>query len=215
MQSRRCGRMFRPMAQQPDIGWSQRWAVGCNRSYDVCPSGESIGCPVSCFVRPSVVATNGYSLVRLANKQRKIAAFIALKVDDSLWRRDDSLWRFRLRRSCIVSLYLCIQATGYIARLHAAVGIGSPVIRLRTDFYVRQNIARCVSSNSIRFGLLPKTLAMAFVFSPRQSPNFVLLCTRLVENVALAGGWAVPPKSGSLFPNLRLERAWWLMSRNH
>lgn len=152
MSSRRRGRIFRPMAQRPDIGWLQRWAVGCNRSYDVCPSGESIGCPVSCFVRPLVVATNGYSLVRLANKQRKIAAFIALKADDSLWRRDDSLWCFRLRRSCFVSLYLCVQATGYIARLQAAVEIGSPAIRLRTDFYVRRNIARCPLSNSKGFG---------------------------------------------------------------
>ncbi len=203
------------MAQRPDIGRLQRWAVGSNRSCDVCSSDESIGCPVSCFVRPSVVATNGYSLVRLANKQRKIAAFIALKADDSLWRRDDSLWCFRLRRSCFVSLYLCVQATGHIARLRAAVENGSPAIRLRTDFYVRRNIARCVSSNSILFGLLPKTLAMAFVFSLRQSTNFVLLCTRLVENVALAGGVAFPPKSGSLVPNLRSENAWWLMSRNH
>ena len=57
-------------------------------------------------------------------------------------------------------------------QLHAAVEIGSPAIRLRTDFYVRQNIARCVSSNSILFGLLPNTLP-------------------------LQGAWAVPPKSGS------------------
>lgn len=211
MSSCKCGRMFRPTAQRPDIGWLQHWAVGCNHPCDVCLSGESADCPANC----PFVATDRQSLVRMANKQGKIAAFIVLNVDDSFWRRNDSLWCFRLQRGRIVSLYLCTRATGRIARLHAAVGIGSPAIRLRTDFYVRRNIARCVSSYSILFGLLPKTLAMAFVFSPRQSTNFVLLCTRLVENVALAGGWAVPPKSGSLFPNLRLERAWWLMSRNH
>jgi len=150
-----------------------------------------------------------------ANKRGKNVGCIVSNRGGSLWRRDGSVWRFRPRKSRLESLYLCTRATGCIVRLQGAVGIGSPAIRLRTDFYVRQNIARCVSSNSILFGLLPKTLAMAFVFSPRQSTNFVLLCTRLVENVALAGGWAVPPKSGSLIPNLRLERAWWLMSRNH
>lgn len=211
MQSHRYGWMFRPTAQRPDIGWLQHWAVGSNRPCNVCSSGESADCPANC----PFVATDRHSLVRMANKQGKIAAFIALKTNDSLWRRDGSLWRFRLRRCRIVSLYLCTRATGRIARLHAAAGNGSPAIRLRTDFYVRRNIARCVSSYSILFGLLPKTLAMAFVFSPRQSTNFVLLCTRLVENVALTGGRAVPPKSGSLIPNLRSERVWWLMSRNH
>lgn len=211
MASRKCGQMFRPTAQRPDIGWLQHWAVGNNRPCDVCSSSESADCPANC----PFVAADRHSLVRMANKQGKIAAFIALKADDSLWRRNDSLWRFRLRKSRLGSFYLCTRATGRIARLHAAVENGSPAIRLRTDFYVRRNIARCVSSNSIRFGLLPKTLAMAFVFSPRQSTNFVLLCTRLVENVALAGGWAVPPKSGSLFPNLRSGSAWWLMLRNH
>ncbi|OUN03961.1 hypothetical protein B5G41_05730 [Alistipes onderdonkii] len=77
-----------------------------------------------------------------------------------MWRRDGSVWRFRPRKSHPGSLYLCTQATGRIARFHAAVGIGSPAIRPRTDFYVRQNIARCVSSYSIRFGLLPKTLPL-------------------------------------------------------
>ena len=139
MKSRRCGRMFRPMAQWPDIGWLQRWAVGCNRPCNICPSGESVGCSASCSVQYLFVATNGHSLVRMANKQRKIAAFIALKVGDSLWRRNDSVWRFRLRRSRIVSLYLCTRATGCIARLQAAVEIGSPAIRLRTDFYVHSH----------------------------------------------------------------------------
>lgn len=215
MASRKCERMFRPTAQRPDIGWLQHWAVGYNHPCDARSSVELSGCPSNFLSQLSSVASNCPSSVRMANKQGKIAAFVALKVDDSLWCRNDSLWRFRLRRSRIGSLYLCTRATGRIARLHAAVENGSPAIRLRTDFYVRRNIARCVSSYSILFGLLPKTLAMAFVFSPRQSTNFVLLCTRLVENVALAGGRAVPPKSGSLFPNLRSERAWWLMSRNH
>ena len=49
---------------------------------------------------------------------------------------------------------------GAPTRLHAAVEIGSPAIRPRTDFYVHRNIARCVSSNSILFGLLPKTLPL-------------------------------------------------------
>lgn len=152
MQSRRCGRMFRPMAQRPYIGRLQHWTVGCNRPYDVCPSGESIGFLPSCSVQYPFVATNGHSLVRLANKQRKIVASAVSTTDDSLWRRDDSLWRFRLWRSCIVSLYLCTQATGYIARLRAAVENGSPAIRLRTDFYVHRNIARCPLSNSKGFG---------------------------------------------------------------
>ena len=139
-------------AQWPDINWLQHWSVGCNRSCDVCPSGESIGCPSSCSVQYPFVTTNGYSLVRMANKQGKITAFITRKVDDSLWRRDDSVWRFRLRGRCIVSLYLCAQATGYIARLQAAVEIGSPAICPKTDFYVRRNIARCPLSNSKGFG---------------------------------------------------------------
>ena len=168
MARRKCGRMFRPTAQRPDIGWLQHWAVGNNRPCDVCSSSESADCPMNC----PFVATDRHSLVRMANKQGKIAAFIVLNVDDSLWRRNDSLWRFRLQRGRIGSLYLCTRATGRIARLLAAVGNGSPAIRLRTDFYVRRNIARCVSSYSILFGLLPKTL-------PFQ------------------GGRAVPPKSGS------------------
>lgn len=203
MSSRRRGRIFRPMAQRPDIGWLQHWAVSSNRPCDVCSSGESADCPSACTAQSPFVATDRHSLVRMANKQGKNVGYIVSTGGGSLWRRNDSLWRFQFRKSRLGSLYLCNRATERTMRLHAAVGIGSPAIRLRTDFYVRQNIARCVSSNSILFGLLPKTLAMAFVFSPRQSTNFVLLCTRLVENVALAGGWAVPPKSGSLFPNLR------------
>lgn len=163
MQSHRYGWMFCPTAQRLDIGWLQHWAVGSNRPCDVCSSGESADYPANC----PFVAVDCHSLVRMANKQGKIAAFIALKVDDSLWRRNNSLWHFRPRRCRIVSLYFCTRATGRIARLHATVGTGSSTIRLRTDFYVRRNIARCVSSYSILFGLLPKTLAMAFVFSPR------------------------------------------------
>lgn len=156
MASRKCRRMFRPTAQWPDIGWLQHWTVGCNRRCNVCSLGESADCPANC----PFVATDRHSLVRMANKQGKIAAFITLKVDDSLWRRNDSLWRFRLRKSRLGSFYLCTRATGRIARLHAAVENGSPAIRLRTDFYVRRNIARCVSSYSILFGLLPKTLPL-------------------------------------------------------
>ena len=132
MASRKCGQMLHPTAQRPDIGRLQHWAVGCDRPCDVCPSGESIGCPSSCSVQYPFVATNGRSLVRMANKQRKIVA-------SAVSTTDDSLWCFRLRRSRFVSLYLCTQATGYITRLQAAVEIGSPAIRLRTDFYVHSH----------------------------------------------------------------------------
>ena len=44
----------------------------------------------------------------------------------------------------------CTQATERIARLHAAVEISSPAIRPKTDFYVRRNMARCVSSRPKR-----------------------------------------------------------------
>ena len=95
-----------------------------------------------------------------ANKQGKNIGCIASAACGSLWRPFGSVWRFRPRKSHPGSLYLCIRATGRTMRLHAAVEIGSPAIRLRTDFYVRRNIARCVSSYSIRFGLLPKTLPL-------------------------------------------------------
>lgn len=157
MASRKCGQMFRPTAQRPDIGWLQHWAVSSNRPCDVCSSGESADCPSACTAQSPFVATDRHSLVRMTNKQGKIAVFIALKVDDSLWRRNDSLWRFRPRKSRPGSLYLCSQATGRTMRLHAAVEIGSPAIRPRTDFYVRRNIARCPLSYSKGFRLLPET----------------------------------------------------------
>lgn len=156
MASRKCERMFRPTAQRPDIGWLQHWSVGCNRSYDVCSSGESADCPANC---PFVV-TDRHSLVRMANKQGKNVGYIVPTGGGSLWRRNDSLWRFQFRKSRLGSLYLCNRATERTMRLHAAAGNGSSAIRLRTDFYVRRNIARCVSSYSIRFGLLPKTLPL-------------------------------------------------------
>lgn len=143
-----------------------------------------------CSCRPSAVPPDGRALVSTANKQGKNIGCIASAACGSLWRPFGSVWRFQPRKSRPGSLYLCTRATGRTMRLHAAVEIGSPAIRLRTDFYVRRNIARCVSSNSIRFGLLPKTLP-------------------------LQGAGLSPPKSGSLIPNLRLARAWWLMSRNH
>ena len=178
------------MARPPNVGWLQHWAVGCNHPCDARSSVELSSCPSSFLAQLSSVASNCPLSVRTANKRGKNVGCIVSAGGGSLWRQDGSVWRFRPRKSRLGSLYLCTRATGRIARLHAAVGIGSPAIRLRADFYVRQNIARCVSSYSIRFGLLPKTLP-------------------------LQGAWAVPPKSGSLFPNLRLERAWWLMSRNH
>ena len=130
------------------------------------------GCSSVCSCRPSAVPSDGRALVSTANKQGKNIGSIASAACGSLWRPFGSVWRFRSRKSRPGSLYLCTQATGRTMQLHAAVEIGSPAIRLRTDFYVRQNIARCVSSNSILFGLLPKTLP-------------------------LQGAWAVPPKSGS------------------
>ena len=99
-------------------------------------------------------------LVYAANKQGKNVACIVCAPCGSLWRRDGSVWRFRPLESDAGSLYICTQATGRTTRLHAAVEIGSPAIRPRTDFYVHRNIARCVSSYSILFGLLPKTLPL-------------------------------------------------------
>ena len=160
MASRKRGRMFHPMAQQPDIGWLQRWAVGSNRPCDACSSVGLSGCPSSCLARLSSVASNRPSSVRAANKQGKNIGCIVSAGGGSLWRPFGSVRRFRPRKNRLGSLYLCIRATGRIARLRAAVKIGSPAIRLRTDFYVRRNIARCVSSYSIRFGLLPKTLPL-------------------------------------------------------
>lgn len=160
------------MAQHPNVGWLQYWAVGCNRPCDVYPSVVLSDCPSVCSAQHPFVATDRPALVPTANKQGKNVACIVAAAGGSLWRRNGSVWRFRPLESDAESPYICTQTTGCIARLRAAVEIGSPAIRLRTDFYVRQNIARCVSSNSILFGLLPKTLP-------------------------LQGAWAVPPKSGS------------------
>ncbi len=190
MASRKCGQMFRPTAQRPDIGWLQHWAVSSNRPCDVCSSGESADCPSACTAQSPFVATDRHLLVRMTNKQGKIVVCIASAGGGSLWRRNGSVWRFRPRKNHLGSLYLCPRATGRIARLRAAVEIGSPAIRLRTDFYVRRNIARCVSSYSILFGLLPKTL-------PLQGAGLSLR------------------SRAALISNLRLVTAWWLMSRNH
>ena len=129
-------------------------------------------------------------LVYAANKQGKNVACIVCVPCGSLWRRDGSVWRFRPLESDAGSPYICTQATGHTTRLHAAVEIGSPAIRRKPDFYVRRNIARCVSSNSILFGLLPKTL-------PLQGPG----CPSEVGQ----------PQRG----DLRSASVWWLMSRNH
>ena len=152
MASRKRGRMFHPMAQQPDIGRLRRWAVGSNRPCDVCLSGESVDCSTSCSVQYPFVATDRHALVRAANKRGKNIGCIVSAGGGSLWRPFGSVRRFRTRKSRHGSLYLCIRATGRIARLRAAVEIGSPAIRLRTDFYVRRNIARCPLSYSKGFG---------------------------------------------------------------
>lgn len=125
-----------------------------------------------------------------ANKQGKNVACIVSAAGGSLWRRNGSVWRFRPLESDAESPYICTQATGCIARLRAAVEIGSPAIRPKTDFYVRQNIARCVSSYSILFGLLPKTLP-------------------------LRGAGLSLRSRAALISNLRSAAVRWLMSRNH
>lgn len=138
---------------QPTLGWLLQPSTRRTR--------------VARIVRPYLglhLSTSGCSarciLVYTANKQGKNVACIVCAPCGSLWRRDGSVWRFRPLESDAGSLYICTQATGRTTRLHAAVEIGSPAIRPRTDFYVHRNIARCVSSNSILFGLLPKTLPL-------------------------------------------------------
>ncbi len=179
------------MAQHPNVGWLQYWAVGCNRPCDVYPSVVLSDCPSVCSAQHPFVATDRPALVPTANKQGKNVACIVAAAGGSLWRRNGSVWRFRPLESDAESPYICTQTTGCIARLRAAVEIGSPAIRLRTDFYVRQNIARCVSSNSILFGLLPKTLP-------------------------LQGGAGLSLRSrAALISNLRSVTVRWLISRNH
>ena len=138
---------------QPTLGWLLQ------------PSARRA--QVARIIRPYLglhLSTSGCSarriLVYAANKQGKNVACIVCVPCGSLWRRDGSVWRFRPLESDAGSLYICTQATGRTTQLHAAVEIGSPAIRPRTDFYVHRNIARCVSSYSILFGLLPKTLPL-------------------------------------------------------
>lgn len=128
--------------------------------------------------------------IHAANKQGKNGTCTASGAGGSLWRPFGSVWRFRPRKSSPRSLYLCPQATGRTTGLLLRRVNGSPAIRLRTDFYVRRNIARCVSSYSILFGLLPKTL-------PLQGAGLSLR------------------SRAALISNLRLVGVWWLMSRNH
>ena len=151
--------------------------------------GRIIRLSVGLF-RPTSVCCDRPMLVPTANKQGKNVACIASAAGGSLWRRDGSVWRFWPLESDVESPYICIQATGHIARLRAAVEIDSPAIRPKTDFYVRQNIARCVSSYSILFGLLPKTL-------PLQGAGLSLR------------------SRAALISNLRSVTVRWLMSRNH
>ena len=144
----------------PNVATNQRWAGFCNRPPDVrMPFGLS-GCTQGKLSPCAAIPPDHRVSVSTANKQGKNVACTASAASGSLWRRDGSDWRFRLLESDAESLYLCPQATGHAARFAVAVGVGSPAIRLPTDFYVRQNIARCVSSYSILFGLLPKTLPL-------------------------------------------------------
>lgn len=177
------------MVQQPNVGWLQHWAVGYNRSCDVYPSVGLSDCPSVCSAQHPFVATVRCWFRRQINKEKNVAC-IASAAGGSLWRRDGSVWRFWPLESDVESPYICIQATGHIARLRAAVEIDSPAIRPKTDFYVRQNIARCVSSYSILFGLLPKTL-------PLQGAGLSLR------------------SRAALISNLRSVTVRWLMSRNH
>jgi len=89
MASRKCGRMFRPTAQWFNVDWLQRWAVGSNRPWNVCLSGELS------VQRPTVIRWFVWQI----NKE-KITAFITLKVDD-MWCRDGSLRRNMAR--CVSS----------------------------------------------------------------------------------------------------------------
>lgn len=150
---------------------------------------------VARVVRPYLglhLSTSGCStrriLVYAANKQGKNVACIVCAPCGSLWRRDGSVWHFRPLESDAGSPYICTQATGRTTRLHAVVEIGSPAIRPRTDFYVHRNIARCVSSYSILFGLLPKTLPLQGAglslrsrAATRRRPS---VCIRVVAYVA-------------------------------
>lgn len=132
------GRISRLIAQhrnQPTLGWLLQ------------PSARRA--QVARIVRSYLglhLSTSGCSahriLVYAANKQGKNVACIVCAPCGSLWRRDGSVWRFRPLESDAGSLYICTQATGRTTRLHAAVEIGSPAIRPRTDFYVHRNIAR-------------------------------------------------------------------------
>ena len=135
------------MFQQSDVGWLRRWTGGYNRSSDVRMSHGLSGCPSVGFVRLTSVPTNRPVLVRMANKQGKNGTCTASDAGGSLWRPFGSVWRFRPRKSSPRSLYLCPQATGRTTGLPLRRVIGSLAIRLRTDFYVRRNIARCVSRN--------------------------------------------------------------------
>lgn len=134
---------------------------------------------VARIVRPYLglhLSTSGCSarriLVYAANKQGKNVACIVCVPCGSLWRRDGSVWRFRPLESDAGSLYICTQATG------------------------RTYTASCCGRN--RFSRNPSP--DGFLCSSEHSKVCIeLLDTFRVtpENLALAGGRAVPPKSGS------------------
>ena len=179
------GRISRLTAQhrnQPTLGWLLQLSIR-----------RALVARIVCPYLGLHLSTSGCStrriLVYAANKQGKNVACIASAAGGSLWRPFGSEWRFRPLKTCAQSLYLCPQATGHAARFAEAVEVGSPAIRLPTDFYVRRNIARCVSSYSILFGLLPKTL-------PLQGAGLSLR------------------SRAALISNLRLVTVRWLMSHN-
>ena len=173
----------------PNVATNQRWDGFRNRSPDVRMTFGLSGYMQGELSPCTAVPTDRRVLVSAANKQGKNVACIASAAGGSLWRPFGSEWRFRPLKTCAQSLYLCPQATGHAARFAEAVEVGSPAIRLPTDFYVRRNIARCVSSYSILFGLLPKTL-------PLQGAGLSLR------------------SRAALISNLRLVTVRWLMSHN-
>lgn len=148
MQSHRTGRIFCPIAQRRNQPMSEltnvRMPLGLFSYLSVC----------SC--RPSAVKPDRWSCIGSYGKKILVVSLLPeMAVVLLEWRR----LVFLLLKKSSRKPQLCIQATGRIARLYAAVEIGSPAIRPKADFYVHQNIARCVQSYSISFGLLPKALS--------------------------------------------------------
>ena len=145
MQSHRTGRIFRSIAQRRNQPMSEPANVRM-------PLGL-FGCLSVYSCRPSAVQPDGRTLVSTVRKYW-LYSFCRK------WRccRNGDVWQFCFFEKSSRKPRFCIQTTGWIARLYAAVESGSPAIRPKVDFYVHRNIARCVSSYSIPFELLSKAL---------------------------------------------------------